>query len=154
MKRKPLKKYNRYFDFRTEDYDSLTVSQLKQQADYFLRQYLLSSTENQNGWYTCPLTNKSLRENDLHVCHFIDRSHNCTRYDLRNCHLASAYSNTFESQIKEEGYKSLHHKKYKEFLILKYGKNIIEELLTLKNNFCIFAREDYISIIKKFRYER
>lgn len=147
MKRKSLKYYKKHFDFSTEDYDSLTVSQLKQQADYWLRQYLLSSADTKNGRYWCPLKQSWFSKDDIQVAHYIDRNVISLRYDLENCHLVSKQSNSFDAQISYQGYKSKHHFEYEQWL----GREIVEKLVAMSKNLTIFARQDYIEKIKFFR---
>lgn len=153
MKRKPLKYYQakKNFDFYTEDYNSLTNSQLKKQADYWLRQYLLKYTESKFGKYFCPLKKAWLPANQMEVAHYLDRVNLHTRYELKNCHLVSKQSNSFDAQIPKEGYKSLHHYDYEVFLKEKYGENILDKLLEMSQESLMFAKQDYIEVIKKFR---
>lgn len=152
MKRKPLKYYqaSKNFDFSTQDYDKLSISQLKKQADYWMRQYLLRETESRFGKYFCPLKKAWLPSNQMEVAHFEDRMYMNLRYDLKNCHLVSKQSNSFDAQTPKEGYKSLHHFDYEQFLLEEYGENILKELQD-KKEFHIFARENYIEKIKFFR---
>ena len=146
-----MKKYKK-LDFNTEDLENLSNSDLKKVADYWLRQYLLKTTTHKyNGWYECPIKNKKYPENQIHVCHFFDRGVMNTRYDLINCHLISANSNTFDAQVQVEGYKSKHHKEYQEFLIQEYGQEEFDRLTEKSKKLKIFYKEDYIEIINKFR---
>lgn len=153
MKRKPLKYYQsqKQFDFYTEEYEKLTNSQLKKQADYWLRQYLLRETESRFGKYFCPLKKAWLPANQIEVAHYIDRSSMWTRYELKNCHLVSKQSNSFDAQIQKDGYKSLHHFDYETYLKEKYGENILKELLDISENSLKFVKEDYIEKIKSYR---
>lgn len=140
---------NKTFDFNTEDYNKLSISQLKRQADYWLRHYLLSNHE--STYYFCPIKGKSYPADSMHCCHFIDRSVMGLRYDLKNVHLISAVSNTYEAQIQVEGYKSKHHKEYEEWLTEEYGVDVVEDLRERSKIMRIFKREDYIKVIEKFR---
>jgi hypothetical protein len=137
------------FNFNTEDYDSLSISQLKRQADYWFRYYLLKKVKRDGiRKIYCPLTNRYYSEKYIHICHFIDRGKSMPlRYSEDNCILCSSYSNTFEAQELVEGHKSLHHKKFAEYL----GEKKVGKLLELSNKLTIFARQDYIDLIKKFR---
>lgn len=139
------KKGIKRIDFSTEDLDSLTISQLKRIADYELRQFLLR--QNNSNLYYCPIKKRNFSPENMEVAHFIDRKHLCTRYDLENCQLISKQSNTWDSQVPKEGYKSLHHYDYEMYL----GKEKVKKLLEKSKNICIFARQDYINIIKSFR---
>jgi hypothetical protein len=144
-------KYNyKKLDYNTEDLESLSNSDLKKVADYWLRQYLLSVHKN-GIYYFCPLKNKNYGLSNMHVAHYYDRGIMNTRYDLINCHLISSVSNTFDAQVKVEGYKSLHHKDYQEFLIEKYGQEGFDKLTERSKQMKIFYKEDYIEIINKFR---
>lgn len=136
-----------FFNFETREYDKLTTSQLKRQADYWLRQYLLKTTTGFGNRYWCPLKKQSYHEDSIHCCHYIDRSVMILRYDLNNVHLISSVSNTFDAQVPKEGYKSLHHYDFEEYLGEEVVKNLREKSKIIK----IFSREDYIEIIEKFR---
>lgn len=144
------KKYKK-LDYNTEDLEPLSNSDLKKVADYWLRQYLIETAEKRNGKFYCPLKKQWLPEDKIHVCHYFDRSIMHLRYSLDNCHLISSISNTFDAQIQEEGYKSKHHKEYEEFLRKKIGEKKFENLLRMSSELTIFAKEDYIKVINKFK---
>ena len=139
-----MKKYKK-LDFNTEDLESLSNSDLKKIADYELRQYLLRNHPHQ--YYTCPLKNKKYPVDQMHACHYIDRQCMALRYDLRNVHLISAVSNTFDAQVQVEGYKSKHHYEYEQYL----GEQLVKDLRERSKEVKIFYKEDYIEVINKFR---
>lgn len=142
--------FSKQFDFETQDYNSLTSSQLKRLADYWLRKYLLKIIK-RNGinQIYCPLKKRYYNEDKMNVSHFIDRACMYLRYDLNNVHLISEQSNVWDSKVSINGYKSLHHKDYEEWL----GKKKVKILERNSKNICIFAKEDYIRIIKTFKNE-
>lgn len=142
------KKKKQYLDFNTEDLEKLSLSDLKRVADYWLRQYLLKREGNHN-YLSCPLKNKSYPKEKMQVAHFIDRGVMNTRYDLCNCHLISEQSNVWDAQIPKEGYKSLHHYDYEQYL----GEQIVKDLRERSKETKIFYKEDYIEIINKFKNE-
>lgn len=146
-----IRKYKK-LDYNTDDLESLNNSDLKKVADYWLRQYLLSQNQ-ESTYYFCPLSGKNYSADNMHTSHFYDRGIMNTRYDLINCHLISANSNTFDAQIQIEGYKSKHHKEYQEFLIVNYGQEEFDKLTDRSKELKVFYKEDYIEIIKKFRNE-
>lgn len=143
-----MKKYKK-LDFNTQDLESLSNSDLKKIADYELRQYLLRNHSHQ--YYTCPLKNKKYPVDQMHACHYIDRQCMALRYNLRNVHLISAISNTFDAQVQVDGYKSKHHKEYEEFLVEEYGSEVLDFLREKSKEVKIFYKEDYIEVINKFR---
>lgn len=143
-----MKKYKK-LDFNTKELESLSNSDLKKIADYELRQYLLRNHPHQ--YYTCPIKNKKYPIEQMHCCHFYDRGIMSLRYDLKNVHLISAVSNTFDAQVQVEGYKSKHHKEYEEFLVEKYGSDVLVFLAEKSKELKVFYKEDYIEIINKFR---
>ena len=146
-----IRKYKK-LDYNTEDLESLSTSELKKLGDYWLRQYLLEKAENINGKYFCPLKKRWYTINKIQVCHYIDRGYSMwTRYLLKNCHLMSEETNCWDSKISKEGYKSLHHYDYEQFLVLEYGEDIIKILREKSENKDIFRKEDYIEVINKFR---
>jgi hypothetical protein len=137
-------------DFEEKNLSKLNISDLKKVADYSLRKYLLSK-QNTNKVY-CPLKKQWFSRDRVHVAHFIDRGKSMwTRYDLMNCHLISATSNTFDAQVPCEGYKSKHHREYELWLIEEYGDGIIERLNVEAERKDLFLRKDYLEVIKKFR---
>ena len=139
------KKYKK-LDYNTEDLEVLSNSELKKVADYSLRQYLLRR-EGSNNYIHCPLKNKFYPIEVMEVAHFIDRGIMNTRYDLCNCHLISKASNSFDAQVQKEGYKSLHHYDYEQYL----GEQIVKDLRERSKELKIFYKEDYIEVINKFR---
>lgn len=153
MKKKSLKSYNKKIDFNSENYSEFSPSSLKRIADYWLRQYLISQADIRNGSVLCPLKNKWFSIEKIQVAHFIDRNCMTTRYDLKNCHLISEESNSFDSKYFVDGYKSKHHKDYEEFLLLKIGSEELEKLKSKSSFLELFDRENYIEKIKFFRNE-
>jgi hypothetical protein len=123
------------------------ISLLKKEIDILFRKYLLSkAARNTKGLIKCPLTKKWLPPARLDVCHFIDRKWLGTRWDTDNCILCSTYTNQFESSQRAEGFKSLHHKRFEEYLgrekitelEKKKEKKLTEfELLEIKNRLVI-----------------
>lgn len=143
-----MKKYKK-LDFNTQDLESISNSDLKKIADYELRQYLLRNHPHQ--YYTCPLKNKKYPVDQMHACHYIDRQCMALRYDLRNVHLISAVSNTYDAQVQVEGYKSKHHYEYELYLRSIYGDEVMKYLLDKSKEVVIFYKTDYIKIINEFR---
>lgn len=127
--------------------ESLKPKELKIIADKQMRTYLLKNTPSKNGLYFCPLKNNWYSSDNMHVAHFIDRAKMSTRYDLMNCHLISKSSNTFDSQVLVDGFKSKHHKEYEEWLVLKYGYSEIEKLKLKSESLEVFTKDDYINVI-------
>ena len=142
-----MKKYKK-LDFNTEDLENLSNSDLKKVADYELRQYLLRTVKNTQ---FCPIKKRMVDTYNMQVAHFIDRQCMALRYDLRNCHLISKFSNEFDAQVQVDGYKSKHHKEYEEFLVEEYGSEVLDFLREKSKEVKIFYKEDYIEVINKFR---
>lgn len=143
----------KYLDYNTEDLESLSSSDLKKVADYALRQYLLKNNGRDDGLYRCPLKKQWYQKDKIHVAHFYDRNRLNTRYDLDNCFLISEQSNMWESQVPREGYKSKHHYEYEIWLREEIGEERFEKLLQNSKKLIIFAKQDYIELINKFRNE-
>jgi hypothetical protein len=135
-------------DFNTEDLESLSNSDLKKVADYSLRHYLLKTV---NIPQFCPIKKRLVNTFNMQVAHFIDRQCMALRYDLKNCHLISKFSNEFDAQIQVEDYKSKHHKEYAEFLVSEYGSDVLNYLAEKSKELKLFKQEDYIKVIKQFR---
>ena len=142
-----MKKYKK-LDFNTQDLEDLSNSDLKKVADYELRQYLLRTVKNPQ---FCPIKKRMVDTYNMQVAHFIDRQCIALRYDLRNCHLISKFSNEFDAQVQVDGYKSKHHKEYEEFLVEEYGSEVLDFLREKSKEVKIFYKEDYIEVINKFR---
>ena len=142
-----MKKYKK-LDFNTQDLESLSNSDLKKIADYELRQYLLRTVKNPQ---FCPIKKRMVDTYNMQVAHFIDRQCMALRYDLRNCHLISKFSNEFDAQVQVDGYKSKHHYEYELYLRSIYGDEVMKYLLDKSKEVKIFYKEDYIEVINKFR---
>lgn len=136
-------------DYNTEDLESLSNSELKKLADYWLRQYLLKNATGFGERIWCPIKKQSYHKDKIQVAHFIDRACMNTRYDLDNCHLISEQSNSWDCQVKKEGYKSLHHYEYEMWLGEEKVKNLIEKSKIIRR----FSKNDYIEIINNFKNE-
>ena len=143
-----MKKYKK-LDFNTEDLESLSNSDLKKVADYELRQFLLRKAG--NNYIFCPIKKKNFPQENMHCCHYYDRGIMSLRYDLKNVHLISAVSNTFDAQVQVEGYKSKHHYEYELYLRSIYGDEVMKYLLDKSKEVVIFYKTDYIKIINEFR---
>ena len=143
-----MKKYKK-LDFNTEDLENLSNSDLKKVADYELRQFLLRKAG--NNYIFCPIKKKNFPQENMHCCHYYDRGIMSLRYDLKNVHLISAVSNTFDAQVQVEGYKSKHHYEYELYLRSIYGDEVMKYLLDKSKEVVIFYKTDYIEIINKFR---
>jgi hypothetical protein len=148
-----LKYKNKKLDYNTGDLESLSNSELKKVADYWLRQYLLKWSEGFGERVWCPIKKQSYHRDQIHVAHYYDRGIMNTRYDLINCHLISSNSNTFDAQVQVEGFKSKHHREYQEFLINEYGQEEFDKLTERSKVLKVFYQKDYIEIINKFRNE-
>lgn len=141
-----MKKYKK-LDFNTKDLESLSNSDLKKIADYELRNFLLK----RETFIWCPIKKKTYHKNEVHCCHYYDRGIMSLRYDLKNVHLISAVSNTFDAQVQVEGYKSKHHYEYELYLRSIYGDEVMKYLLDKSKEVVIFYKTDYIKIINEFR---
>ena len=146
-----IRKNYKKLDYNTEDLESLSNSDLKKVADYSLRHFLLRTSAGFGERIWCPIKKQSFHNSDMHCCHFYDRGIMSLRYDLRNVHLISSISNTFDAQVQIEGFKSKHHKEYEEFLIEEYGSDVLDFLREKSKEVKIFYKEDYIEVINKFR---
>lgn len=145
-----MRKHNKKIDYNTEDFDKLSISDLKRVADYWLRQHLLRNANRlSSGYIVCPIKDKGFPESRIHVAHFIDRNVMGLRYDLDNCHLISEQSNMWDAQIPKEGYKSLHHYDYENYL----GDVKANKLKERAKDIVVLSRYDYIEIINKFKNE-
>ena len=143
-----MKKYKK-LDFNTQDLEDLSNSDLKKVADYWLRRYLLRKAG--NNYIFCPIKKKNFPQENMHCCHYYDRGIMSLRYDLKNVHLISAVSNTFDAQVQVEGYKSKHHYEYELYLRSIYGDEVMKYLLDKSKEVVIFYKTDYIKIINEFR---
>lgn len=146
-------KKGQIFDFNAplSELEGYTLSKLKKVCDYWFRKYMLSIVKGRRGDFIfCPLTEKYYHIEDMHVCHYIDRANSGLRYSEDNCILCSKHSNMFEAQVQVDGYKSLHHKKFEEYL----GAKKIEFLKQISENIVKYTKEDYINNIVKFRQKK
>ena len=130
--------------------EKLSTYELKSLCDSLLRDFLIKKAEkNDFGKIFCPITKRWLSEDNLHVCHIIDRGKMSTRFNPANVFLGSSYSNLFESKILYTGHQSLHHKKIED----AFGKDLMDFLQKLSEERKLYSREEYLDLIKFFREE-
>ena len=143
-------KKGRILDFNAtvDILEGYSISELKRVCDFWFRKYLIVYLGNRGkSFILCPLSNRKVKMQDVQVCHFIDRAKMILRYSEDNCILCSEYSNVYEARIKEEGYKSLHHKKFEEYI----GAEKTKKLNNLSQQIVIYTKQDYINMIQKFK---
>lgn len=132
--------------------DNKKPRELKKLCDIQVRKYLLKNAERDGqGRILCPLKGVWYPENKIHVAHFIDRGRMNTRYNKLNLHLISEASNSWDSKETAEGFKSLHHKEYEEWLIEKIGQKNFEKLLELSKELVIFDRQKYLDVLQEYK---
>jgi hypothetical protein len=139
-------------DYYTEDINNLKISELKRIAEYFYREHLLSICERDYlNRIKCPLKDRWFKEDKIQVAHFRDRNYIETAFDLDNTYLISEESNVWDSKIKKDGYKSLHHYEYEMWLRTFKSEKIMKKLLDNKRNYTIFVRDIYKKVINEYR---
>lgn len=157
----PKKKYRlksgvkgrKFLDFMipVEEMESYSLSSLKRICDFWFRKYLLAAAvRNSVGKIFCELSQQWMDEESMHVCHYVDREVMSLRYSEDNCMLCSGYSNTVESGIGDEGYKSLHHRKFAAAL-LKKDKEILQKLELFSKEIVKYRKVNYLELIKKYK---
>lgn len=144
-----MNKYKK-IDFNTNDLNSLSANDIKKAADHWFRKYLLSKAKrNSFDKIYCPLKKRWYSEDMMHVCHYIDRVKTILRYDETNCILCCKESNTIDAQTNVEGYRSLHHKDFEEFL----GEEDLAYLLTQAKKVIQTNKQSYIRFIENLKTE-
>lgn len=141
------------FTMPYSELEKLSLSSLKRVCDFWFRKYLLYVAERDlQGRVYCAITEKYLAEDDVHVCHFMDRQIMSLRYNEDNCILCSAYSNSFESTVPDESkeFKSLHHRKFAAALNKK-DKEKTKKIELLSKQIVRYSKQDYLDMIVKFR---
>jgi hypothetical protein len=141
------------FTMPYSELEKLSLSSLKRVCDFWFRKYLLYRAERDlSGRVYCAITERYLPEDDVHVCHYLDRQIMSLRYSEDNCILCSAFSNSFESTVPDETkeFKSLHHRKFAAALIKK-DKEKIKNLELLSEKIVRYTKDDYLRMITKFR---
>lgn len=133
--------------YTEEQLSKMTNNELKSIADSSVRHFLLYPFSKCTTIF-CPIKEKRYPKKNMDVAHFIDRAIMNTRYDLDNVYLISRDSNQFDARTPDPTgkYKSLHHKEYADFL----GEKKVKELLEKSKELRIFAKEDFINIIKTY----
>lgn len=92
-------------------------SKLRKKLFTLIRKYFLDKAERDRlGRIFCPLKKKWYTEDNMQVCHFIDRFNTRLRYEEDNLLLASKESNYYDSRIQVKGYKSKHHMDYELYI--------------------------------------
>lgn len=112
----------------------LSIPLLKQCLDQVFSQYIRLKAANDNGFCRCVTCGTMWRWNAIQNGHYIKREHMGTRFDERNCHPCCYHCNvTLMGNLK----------KYRQFIISQYGKDVLEELETKKNSIEKWTVSDY-----------
>jgi len=100
-----------------------------------------------DGWRCC-ICNKVLPKDrtNMHAGHFISRKHYSTRWDERNVHAECAYHNLIQSFGDVETIT-----KYESFLKLKYGGEIIDDLIQKSHEIYHLNRGDLMEKIDFYK---
>lgn len=120
----------------------LAIPKLKEELDRVFSQYIRLRDANDNGFCKCVTCGTMWVWRVIHNGHYIPRQHMATRYDERNCHPCCYHCNVILRG---------NLKKYRQFIISKYGKGILEELEAKKFSIEKWTASDYTEKISYYK---
>jgi hypothetical protein len=100
--------------------DKKSLSTLIKEADTQISLYVRLTAADDRGTVTCVSCGARLYWGDADCCHYIDRGHMATRYDLVNLAPGCVDCNQFNPDD--------HKAKFREYIVAKYGEKAIEIL--------------------------
>jgi len=121
----------------------MNSANLKKLDDAF-SEYIRLRDADDNGYITCCTGGGRVFWKYADCGHYIDRGNMATRYHEKNCHAQSKEWNQFKN-------KEVMLEAYEEFLVDKYGENIIDDLETLKHNTLRISNNEAILLIKHYK---
>jgi len=126
-----------------------SITEKRKKLRNLIRQYFLETSKHntETGEYYCPLKKRWYPKREMQVAHFIDRNKYCTRYEEDNLLLVSKASNVWDAQKDCEGYKSVHHKDFAEYL----GQSTVTRLENLSKGDCRLDSEFINYFINYYR---
>lgn len=121
----------------------MTSKTLKQLDDAY-SEYIRLRDADDNGYITCCTGGGNVFWKYADCGHYIDRGHMATRYHEKNTHAQSKDWNQFKN-------KETMLEAYEEFLINRYGPEIIDDLETLKHNTLKISEREAQMLITHYR---
>lgn len=122
----------------------LSIPVLQQRLDKVFSEYIRLRDANDLGFCKCVTCGEMWRWQMIHNGHYIDRRHIGTRYDERNCHPCC-----YRCNVILRGNLG----KYKQFIIGKYGRDVLEELESKRRSLEKWTIADYKEKIAYYKEE-
>lgn len=118
-----------------------TFKSLETKLDRVFSEYIRRRDADEGGTAVCCSCGKLAFWRDLQCGHWIKRQHRSTRWDDRNCAAQCGGCNLYKSGAMDE---------FAGYLLQKYGKETVEELLALKRKTVKHTRADLEEMIEHF----
>ena len=118
-----------------------TFKSLETKLDRVFSEYIMRRDADEGGTTECVTCGRLAHWKDLQCGHWIKRQHRSTRWDERNCAPQDGGCNLYKSGAMDE---------FAGYLLRRYGKETVEELLALKRKTVKHTRADLEEMIEHF----
>ena len=119
----------------------LPLRSLEKKLDRVFSEYIRKRDADAGGTVSCVTCGKLMHWKDCHASHFVKRQHRSTRWDERNVHAQCSRENVFMGGSQDE---------MAEYIVKKYGRETLSELLAMKHQPVKHTRADLEKMIEEF----
>ena len=104
----------------------------------------IRTRDSKNGYFICCSCSRRFPIGEGDCGHFIQRSNRCTRWDVRNLNTQCRGCNRFQADKAKP--------RYAQFIVSKYGKETLAELVRLSYKVCKFYQPDGEKLLKEIQH--
>lgn len=119
-----------------------TFKSLETKLDRVFSEYIRRRDADEEGRAACSTCRRVAHWKELQCGHWIKRQHRSTRWDDRNCAVQCGACNLYKSGAMDD---------FAGYLLERYGKETVEELLALKRKTVKHTRADLEEMIERFQ---
>lgn len=119
----------------------LPLKSLEKKLDRVFSEYIRKRDADEGGTVSCVTCGKLMHWKECHASHFVKRQHRSVRWDERNVHAQCSRENVFMGGSQDE---------MAEYIVKKYGRETLSELLEKKHQPTKHTRADLEKMIQEF----
>lgn len=134
-------------------------SEMLMLADKLFGNFIKKRDADENGFITCPCCKQTFNLEDKYVdatgketkiiqpLHFVDRGVYSLRFEEMNCFAGCGFCN----KKQHDSPTGITYQQYKEFIIAKFGKDVVANMEEEKRNINKLTHSDIQSVIEKYK---
>lgn len=126
---------NKRFERMLGTFRTLRISNCVKRTAKELQRAIRIENSDENGFCECVTCGKIGHYKDMHAGHFVGSRRNAVLFEERNIHVQCNYCNTYLSGNQEA---------YSRYMLERYGKDVVDSLLRLRNEVVAYSREELV----------